>query len=633
VRVSLATVKLLFQKTGDPTEDDPYFPEVQIFGTLPPGISLKGAEAALGPPLERMYEDAMIRAFPQRAKESRRSANDSQFRLESAEHGVSALREQFSRGLALLMASVGLLLLMACANVAGLLLSRSAARAQEISVRMALRAGRLRIVRQLLTESLVLAIPGGALGVLLTYALRPALLAVLPRLRDRAAVIQPLSLHLDINLRVLIFVTVATLLTALLCGLAPALANESVRGTRTTTARSFLRPILLTAQVAICVLLLAGASVLVETFRHMEQMNIGFDRNHIVTFTIDPGFKAYTPERAKALSRELLDKTRDLPGVAAAAMAARGVMRGTGLKTTLGVAGKPITRGDFLNSTLNSVTPDYFRVMGMRILAGRDFTWHEDEKKTPRPVVVNQAFLRHFFPGQTSNDALGKLFGYKGPDGLARPENRIVAVVSDAKYRSLREPIPPTFYTPIVSGFGADFILHLRTQGDPAALIAPVGKAMRSLDPELPFIEAAPLREDVEASLWQERLLAWFSSILGGFAALLAGLGLYGALDYAVRSRTREVGIRVALGANPGRVVRLLSQQTLLLVATGSVAGLYCYFLASHWIRQVLYDTLPFEPWGLGAVLLFIVIVALISMTAPIKKAVRIDPSSALRHE
>jgi putative ABC transport system permease protein len=147
--------------------------------------------------------------------------------------------------------------------------------------------------------------------------LRPALLAVLPRLRDRAAVIQPLSLHLDINPRVLAFVTVATLLTALLCGLAPALANESVRGNRTTTARWFLRPILLTAQVAICVLLLAGASVLVETFRHMEQMNIGFDRNHIVTFTIDPGLRAYTPERAKALSRELLNKTRDLPGVAA----------------------------------------------------------------------------------------------------------------------------------------------------------------------------------------------------------------------------------------------------------------------------------------------------------------------------
>jgi hypothetical protein len=308
-------------------------------------------------------------------------------------------------------------------------------------------------------------------------------------------------------------------------------------------------------------------------------------------------------------------------------------MRGTGLKTTLGVAGKPITRGDFLNSTLNSVTPNYFRVMGMRILAGRDFTWHEDEKKTPRLELVNEAFLHHFFPGQRPNDAIGKLFGSKGPDGLARPDAQIVGVVSDAKYRSLREPIPPTFYTPVVSGFGSDFILHVRTYGDPTALIAPVRKAMRSLDPELPFIEAAPLREDVEASLWQERLLAWFSTILGGFAALLAGLGLYGALDYAVRSRTREVGIRVALGANPTRVVRLLSQQTLLLVTTGSVAGLYCYFLASHWIRQVLYDTVVFEPWELGAVLLFVAMVALISIAAPIKKAVCIDPSSALRHE
>ncbi len=167
----------------------------------------------------------------------------------------------------------------------------------------------------------------------------------------------------------------------------------------------------------------------------------------------------------------------------------------------MGVAGKPITRDDFLNSSFNPVTPDYFRVMGMRILAGRDFTWHDGEKKVPRLEVVNQAFLHRFFPGQTPSDVIGKLFGYKGPDGLALPENQIVGVVSDAKYRSLREPIPPTFYTPMISGFNSDFVLHLRTLGDPAALIAPVRKVLRSLDPALPFIEAAPLREDVEASL------------------------------------------------------------------------------------------------------------------------------------
>lgn len=635
VRISIETARLLARKSGDARpETSPFsWPNVQIFTKLRPGVSLERAEAEVDTRLRPLYEDALIQAFPEMAKLPRSEVLEANLSLESAAHGVSALREQFSRGLTLLMASVALLLLMACGNVAGLLLSRSAARSQEMGVRMALGAGRWRIVRQLLTESLVLVVPGGLLGIAFTYALRPALLAALPKLRDRGAVIQPFSLHLDINLRVLGFVALVTLLTALLCGLAPALRNESVQSTRTTTARSFLRPLLIAAQVAICVLLLAGASVLVETFQHMEQMNIGFDRNHIVTFTVDPKLKGYTPERTNTLSRQLLDQARNLTGVEAAAIAGRGLMRGTGIKATSGVAGHPITRNDFLNSSFNSVTPDYFRVMGMRVLAGRDFTWFEDLKKKPLNVIVNQAFVRRFFPGQAPADVIGKLVGGKGPDGLAQPTDQIIAVVTDAKYRSLREPVPATFYLPMVNGAGTDFILHLRTRGDPAALIAPVRKLLRSLDPELPFVEAVPLREDVEASLWQERLLAWFSSILGGFAALLAGLGLYGALDYAVRSRTREVGIRVALGANPTNVIRLLSRQTLLLIAAGSGIGIYCYFLASHWVQKVLYDVTPLEPWAMTAALFFVLIVAVMAIAAPINKAVRIDPASALRYE
>ncbi len=253
-------------------------------------------------------------------------------------------------------------------------------------------------------------------------------------------------------------------------------------------------------------------------------------------------------------------------------------------------------------------------------------------KKSHKTTIVNEAFVHRLFPGLTPAEAIGKRFGAKGPDGLAQGNNQIIGVVSDAKYRSLREPIPATFY-PSASSFGSDFILHLRTRGDPAMLIAPVRNILRSLDPELPFIEAAPLREDVEASLWQERLLAWFSSILGGFAALLAGLGLYGVLDFAVRSRTREVGIRVALGAGPARVVQLLSRQTLFIVAAGAAVGLYCYFLSSHWIQKALFNVVPFEPWALASALVFVLFVALLSIAAPITRAVRIEPSSALRHE
>ncbi len=404
VRVSIETVRLLGKDTD--RADDPFFPEVEVFGRLRPGVSLARAEAELEPRLRTAYEDALIRAQPQMPKSQRAAIFESRLRLEPAGHGVSTLREQFSHGLTLLMASVGLLLLLACANVAGLLLSRAAARSQEISVRIALGASRWRIARQLLTESLVLAIPGGILGITLTFALRPALLAALPQLRDRAAVIQPLALHLDLDWRVLAFVTLVTLLTALLCGLAPALRLESMRTSRSVTARSYLRSALLVAQVAICVLLLAGAGVLVKTFRHMEEMDPGFDRNHIVTFTIDPALKGYTPERAKALSRKLLEETRSLPDVATASIAGRGLMRGTGLKATVAASGKPIGAADFLNASMNIVTPDYFQTMGLHILAGRDFTWFEDEKAS-RVTLLSTRRLCATFPRIVSSRRAG----------------------------------------------------------------------------------------------------------------------------------------------------------------------------------------------------------------------------------
>jgi len=640
LRVPLTAGRWLAQKPGMDDPASSFFAlQFQIFGRLRPGISLQRAEAEIEPLLRRAYEDALIRALPEVAKGSRKDVLDSRLRLESVGNGVSSLRVQFSRGLVLLMAGVGLLLLTACANVACLLLARSATRCQEISIRLALGANPWRVARQLFTESLVLALLGGGLGVLLAYISKPLLLTALPPIRDRSAVVQPLAIHVDIDLRVLGFAVLASLLTALLFGLSPALrgAREdlagALRASRSTTASTAGRNVLVVAQVALCVLLLAGASLLVETFERMRSMDAGFDRDHIVTFTIDPGLKGYKPDRARLLSQQLLEKTRSLPGVIAAAIASRGLMRGTGIKATFAVAGRPIGRNDFLNSSLNSVTPGYFDAMGMRIVAGRDFTWSDDNKQKPKRVIVNQAFERHFFRGQTALGGLGGLFGFRGPDGLAAPEDQIIGVVSDAKYRSLREEIPPTVYGPVVNGFDSDFILHLRTREQPASLIAPVREALRSLDPELPFVEVATLREEVETSLWQERLLAGLSTIFGCFAAVLAGIGLYGALDFAVKARTREIGVRVALGADSLRVVRLLCGQTLLLVTAGVGLGIAAYALSARWIRQVLYGVSPADPTALGSALLFIAAVAFLATAPPIWRAIHIDPASALRHE
>jgi predicted permease len=608
----------------------------QIFGRLRPGVPIARASAEVDPLLHETFQDLLDQIFPQAKGASPDSNRRSHLRLESAATGISTLRAQFSRGLEVLMAGVALLLLMACANVAGLLLGRSTVRAQEMGVRLALGASRARIVRQLFTEGLLLALLGGVAGMLLTWACLPLLVHNLPPIRDRGAVLQPLALHIDIDLRVLGFTLLTTLLTAVLFALSPALRSarfdvvSTLRGGRTTTGHSLPRKLIVIAQVAVCSLILIGAALLVETLERMRVMNPGFDRDHVVTFSIDPSLKGYRPEQSRAFSKALLRKTSTLPGVAAAGIASRGLMRGTGVKATFQVAGARIDVADLLACSLNDVTPSYFEAMGMHLLTGREFNWFDRDQTKPRKVIVNQMFARRFFPDK---NPVGGRFGFAGAGGVATAGNEIIGVVSDAKYRSLREPIPPTVYNPVVDGFDEQFILHVRTGQRPEAIVAPVREALRSLDPELPFIEVRTLRDEVEASLWQERLLAVLSMIFGSIAALLASIGLYGALDYAVKSRTREIGVRMALGAQPARIIGLLSREVLMLVVCGAALGLGAFAAAAVWLRRVLYEVQPWEPIAVITVLAVIGLVAVIAALPATYRAVRIDPASALRME
>jgi len=633
IRVPAAVDRYLVKPTGDMNPAArPLF--AQIFGRLRTGVPLERASADVDPLLHAEYWEELEKVFP---TVGTGPAANSRLGLESIVNGVSTLRGQFSRALGVLMAGVALLLLMACANIAGLLLARSAARGQEMGIRLALGASPGRIVRQLFTEGLLLALLGGIAGVLLTVACLPLLVRGLPPIRDRAAVLQPLAVHIAIDLRVLGFGIGTTVLTAVLFALSPAIrcaraeVASALRAGRTATRRILLRNLVVVAQVAICTVILIGSALLIETLERMRSMNPGFDRDRVVTFTIDPGLRGYSPGRNRALSKTLLAKAGSLPGVDAASIASLALMRGTGMKATFGVAGTRVGATDFLNSSLNNVTPGYFETMGMHLLAGRAFTWFDrDTKETPHKVIVNQAFARRFFPGQ---NPVGERVGFPGPDGIAKASDEIIGVVSDAKYRSLREPIPPTVYSARVDGFDSGFILHVRTGQRPEAMIAPVREALRSLDPELPFIEVRTLREEVEASLWQERLLALLSTIFGAIAALIASIGLYGALDYAVKCRTREIGVRMALGAQPTRIVGLFSREALLLTASGIALGTFTYAAAAVWMRRVLYDLRPWEPGAIVAVVLLVGLVAAIAVAPAAYRAVRVDPASALRAE
>jgi predicted permease len=635
IRVPAAVDRLLVKPdAGMKPAARPVF--AQVFARLRSGVTFERANAELDPLVHAAYEEEFNKIYPSTEREP---SIRSRLRLESIVNGVSTLRAQFSRGLEVLMAGVALLLLMACANVAGLLLARSAARAQEMGVRLALGASPGRIVRQLLTEGLLLSLLGGVAGILLTIACLPFLARGLPPIRDRGAVLQPLAMHISIDLRVLGFALGVTILTAVLFALSPALrcaradVASTLRGGRTTTRRVLTGNLIVTAQVAICTLILMGAALLVETLVRMRSMNPGFDSDRVVTFSIDPGVRGYTPDQSRVLSRTLLQKAGEVPGVGPASIALRGVMRGTGMKATLGVAGSRITPNDFLNSSMNEVTPGYFETMGMRLLAGRAFNWFDRNVATPpHRVIVNQTFARRFFPAK---NPIGERFGFAGPGGVASADNQIIGVVSDAKYRSLREPIPPTVYSPVVDGFASAFILHLRTRERPETMIAPVREILHSLDPELPFIEVRTLREEVDASLWQERLLALLAATFGAIAALLASIGLYGALDYAVKSRTREIGVRMAVGAEPARIVGLFSREALLLTASGIGLGLCAYGAAAVvftlWISKILYGLRPWEPVAVLSVMFLVALIAAIATAPAAIRAVRTDPASALR--
>jgi predicted permease len=489
----------------------------------------------------------------------------------------------------------------------------------------------------MLTESFLITTLGGIGGVAVAFLSTPLLMRALPPIRDPGATALPLALHIEPNLRVLAFSLALCIATAVLFGLAPAIQASRA------DLQSFLRTVrasgawrgrqaLVVFEVALCTLLLAGAGLLARTFEQLHNLDTGFDRDHLVTFTTDPGVLGYTPQQATSVRNAWLERVRALPGVQSAAFAAIGLMHGTGMKSTIAPAGQKTTPSDFLNSSLQVISPEYFDTMGMHLISGRGFTEADGTKHKPRmPAIVNQAFVRRFFPGQ---EPLGRVFGGAGVGELTKDDQEIVGVVTDAKYRSMREPIPPTVYRPYVPDpdFIDRFVLHVRTRTRPESVIQPVREILRSIDAQLPIVEVHTLAEEVDSSLWSERLVAALASIFGALAALLAAVGLYGLLAYAVAQRTREIGIRMALGARPESILGLMGRQALLMVACGIATGLGAAVLAAPAVRGLLYGVAANDAATLLAAASFVALIAALAVAVPIARAVRVEPSVALRN-
>ncbi|HXK05254.1 MAG TPA: ABC transporter permease [Verrucomicrobiae bacterium] len=629
VRASLAAIDQLARSEG-PNSIAPHtrLDELQLdlAGRVKPGVTLRQAEAECLAMWRADVREQYAKNPTGMEFELRRGMS-----LDRLEFGVSIVRDKFGAAVRLLAAASGVLLLLVCANVAGLVLAGAAARRAEIAIRLALGATRGRLVRQMLAESLLLVAAGAAAGWLLAWIGAPLLARALPPIRDLATTPVAIAIDFHPDARVMLAAFAIALLTAVLIGLVPAISasrtnlDAVLRGVRASQAWRG-RSALVVLQVALCTVLLAGAGLLVRTLRELRAADTGLDTAHVVTFTTDPGLMGYTPAQSRALWVNLGARMRDLPGVLHVGAAARPLMRGSGFKTTVGLVGQAPSAADFLNTSINSVAPEYFESMGMRIVRGRGFRAADVGAAKPEPVIVNEAFVRRFLSGV---EPIGQLFG-TGIGGPIVPDRQVVGVVSDAKYRGLREPMTPTFYSAADSGFS---VLCVRTRGTPEALIEPVRRAMAALDPALPFTEIHTLAQETEASVAPERVTATFAAAFGILAALLAAAGIYGLLAFAVEQRRREIGIRMALGARPSQIGTLLGRQTAVMLAFGVAAGTGAALVLTGSLRALLYGVAPRDPLSMAAAAVLMCAVAAAATVIPARRATRVEPAVALREE
>ncbi len=639
--ISAATALWRFGVTDFRSGDKLVF---QVLGRLRAGISSGHAEAAIGPELRDSDEWVLrnqnaLRDKPwpaDRLQEIVKWSRDFKVHLQPAGHGVSQLREQFSRALLLLMGGVGLLLLAVCANLASLLLARSEQRRREIAVRMAVGAGRMRLVRQLITEGALLTLLGGVLGAAFAYALCPAMVQLLPAPRDSWQFATPRVLSVGLDARILAFTLLAAAITCLLFTLPPAWRatridiNAEMKGQKRGNRNSIWGALPIAVQVALAVVLLTGAMLMARTFWNLKGLNPGFDRAHIAEFTVDPMLAGYKAKQLGSLYSLFEQRVAELPGVRSVAYATHGLMRGVGLKFTIAPQGVVLPKSTFLNASLNYVTPVYFQTMGIPLVAGRALG-SQDYNAKPAGVVINQALAELLFP---SESALGKGI-VTGANGMKPPTDVVVGLVENAKYRSMREQDPPTCYALLDERTTDDspLILYVRTFGDPGSMIRKLRDLLRGIDSSVPLTEVSTLDQDVESSLWQERLVAMLSGFFGVAALLLAGVGLYGTMAYWVAQRTREFGIRMALGAQVRHIVKAVCSRVGWALAIGLAGGLTAACIALRTMAHLVYGVKPMDTLSFAAAIAFILLCSGIAAAAPSRRAVKLDPAAALRTE
>jgi predicted permease len=620
--------------------DDPRFAWVRVFARLKPGVGAEQALAALQPLYRAQIADEVtLPGFANAAERARQQYLTSEAHVLPGGQGRSNFRRTTTTPLWVLMAIAGGLLLIASANVANLLLARAAGRRREMSIRIAVGATRGQLARQLLIESLLLALAGGALGLLVARAGAPLVLGFFatPELPEPVATTP--------DARILAFSFLLSAVTGLLFGLAPAIyaSRPDVTATLKDEAGSVMgggsarvRKGLVAVQVALSLLMLTGAGLFIRTLDNLMAVDVGFRTESLLSFSIDPTNNGYSPERARQFTTTLLEQVRSLPGVTAAGFSTQRLLDGNEWNGNVTVPGYEPTGDGAPLAWMNTVSPGYFDAMGIPLLRGREFTDRDtyregaDDVPSYRVAIVNETFARRYFEGR---DPVGHRIGLGGDPGTPLTIE-IIGLARDSKYTDVRADTPPqVFFAQLEQQRPGGFTGYVRTSQPPAATFTALRGAVQALDPNLPVHTTRTLDSQVRASLRNERMIATMAGIFGTLATLLALVGLYGVMSYTVSRRRREIGVRMALGAGAGRIARMIVREVLVVAALGIALGLPLVWWLGRYVESQLFGVQPHDPGALAAAVALLATVSLAAGLIPSIRAARVSPTTALRQD